>query len=324
MHISFKELTMPISVGGGYAAGRYALQLAGNHVGGLESFEGGHATSLLVQEDVGGDVPSGETTGKRQYKPLKVIPVAEWDPFVVTCGTGMSRACYQWVADYFDERYSRKSGAVVLTDQSLRVVHELHFDNALITEVSLPACDASSKDPAKMTIKFTPTSLRHVPGDNSVYRWPMHPQKVWQPANFRLSISGLEQDCHWVSRVEPIVLDARVAINQVGQTRVYEKEPAGVTIPDLAITLPQAHADKFFKWHEDSVVRGNSGGPEKTGTLQYLSPDKGQAFFTLTFKNLGIFKVTYDKMEAASEHIRRVKVEMYCEAIHFDYSSAWN
>ena len=35
--------------------------------------------------------------------------------------------------------------------------------------------------------------------------------------------------------------------------------------------------------------------------------------FTLTFKHLGIFKLTPEKVEAGSENIRRVKAEMYCE-----------
>ena len=47
--------------------------------------------------------------------------------------------------------------------------------------------------------------------------------------------------------------------------------------------------------------------------------------FTLTFKNLGIFKLTPEKVEAGSENIRRVKAEMYCEDMSFAYGggSAW-
>ena len=43
--------------------------------------------------------------------------------------------------------------------------------------------------------------------------------------------------------------------------------------------------------------------------LELLAPDLKEVLFTLTFKNLGIFKVAPEKAEAGSESIRRVKAE---------------
>jgi hypothetical protein len=43
----------------------------------------------------------------------------------------------------------------------------------------------------------------------------------------------------------------------------------------------------------------------------------------LTFQHLGIFKLTPDKVESGNEQIRRVKAEMYCENITFDYKASW-
>jgi len=62
---------------------------------------------------------------------------------------------------------------------------------------------------------------------------------------------------------------------------------------------------------------------EKTATLEYLTPDLKETLLTLTFYNLGIFKLTPDKVESGSENIRRVKVEMYCEKIMLDYKAVW-
>ena len=45
--------------------------------------------------------------------------------------------------------------------------------------------------------------------------------------------------------------------------------------------------------------------------------------FSLTFKHLGVFKLTPDKVEAGSENIRRIKAEMYCEDMAFEYRAAW-
>jgi len=71
------------------------------------------------------------------------------------------------------------------------------------------------------------------------------------------------------------------------------------------------------------VIDGNCGeDQEKGGTLEYLAPDQQTVLFTLTFSNLGIFKITPDKMEAGAEGIRRAKVEMYCENITYAYGGA--
>jgi len=89
---------------------------------------------------------------------------------------------------------------------------------------------------------------------------------------------------------------------------------------NLVITLSEAYADPFFKWHESFVVNGkNELDHEKTGRLQYLSPDLKSVLITVDFTGLGIFKLTPEKVEAGSENIRRVKAEMYCEDIKFRY-----
>jgi hypothetical protein len=87
------------------------------------------------------------------------------------------------------------------------------------------------------------------------------------------------------------------------------------------VTLSESHADEFFNWHEDFVIKGNcTQDKERGGQLQFLASDL-KPIFTLTFSNLGIFSMTPEKSEAASENIKRVKVEMYCEQIKFKAES---
>ena len=112
--------------------------------------------------------------------------------------------------------------------------------------------------------------------------------------------------------------------NAVGEMRDYEKEPASIEFPNLVITFPESHADEFYKWHEDFVIKGNNGqDKEKGGSLEYLTPNLTDTLFTLTFHNLGVFKLTPEKVEAGNEQIRRLKAEMYCEKIDFAYKAAW-
>ena len=115
----------------------------------------------------------------------------------------------------------------------------------------------------------------------------------------------------------------KVTENAIGEQRDYQKEPTSVEIPNLVITLAESHADEFYRWHEDFVIKGNNGEDrEKGGTLEYLTPNLQEVLFTLHFYHLGVFKVSPDKVEASAEPIRRLKVEMYCEDIKFDFSGA--
>ena len=84
--------------------------------------------------------------------------------------------------------------------------------------------------------------------------------------------------------------------------------------------MAESHADDWYKWHEDFVIKGNcEEDKEKTGTLQYLSPNLKDVLFTLTLRHMGIFKLEAEKVEARSENIRRVKAQLYIESIDFDY-----
>ncbi len=90
------------------------------------------------------------------------------------------------------------------------------------------------------------------------------------------------------------------------------------------MTLPEADAAAFIKWHEGFVVKGNAGREAaKNGTLAYLTPDLREALFTLTFRGLGISKVIRGRM-GGGENIPRATVEMTYQSIAFAHgSSAW-
>lgn len=88
------------------------------------------------------------------------------------------------------------------------------------------------------------------------------------------------------------------------------------------VTLPEANAEAFYNWHESFVIKGNNGpDEERSGTLEFVTPDLKEVLFTLELKNLGIFRLTPEKVEAGSENIRRVKAEMYCHEVAFGYGS---
>ena len=126
-----------------------------------------------------------------------------------------------------------------------------------------------------------------------------------------------------MNKVEALTVKQKVTDNAVGEIRDYEKVATSVEIPNLVITLSESHAEEFYKWHEDFVIAGNNDQSlERGGHLEYLSSNLKEVLFTLTFSQLGIFKISPDKVEAGGEPVRRVKVEMYCEDIKFDYAGS--
>jgi phage tail-like protein len=300
----------------GYVAGKYGIELDGIMAGWVQSVEGGHATSDVVNEKIGPD-----------HIIHKHIAGVKYEDITVNCGTGMSKGFYEWVKASFDHNYQRKGGAVITADYNFKEHSRLTWYNGLVSEIGFPALDAASKDAAKMTIKVKPefTRVATTSGGPSVSgKYAINPnvQKKWLPANFRLKIDGL--DCTRVNKIEAIVVKQKIIDNAVGELRDYEAEPAHLEIPNLVVTLAESHSKEFYDWHEDFVIKGNNGDDkEKGGTLEYLTPNLQEILFTLTFKHLGVFKLTPEKVEAGSENIRRVKAEMYCEDIAFDYKASW-
>jgi hypothetical protein len=281
------------------ASGYFALELDGITAGFVASGEGGDASAVVVRE-----APGETCLSRKHLGPLKFEDIS------IACGTGMSAAFYEWLQATCRCDAARKSGAIVAGDFNYKEIARRDFKDALITEIGMPKLDASSKDPALMTVKFAPeTTQRQKPSGETLKACGSGAaQKKWLAANFRFSVDGL--DCKKVNRVEGFTLT---------QTAAQGEHPR-LEVPDLVVTLPEADAESFFAWHEDFVINGNA--VERDGTLEYLAPNLGQTLFTIQFENLGIFSLAPEKGQSNSDSIRRVTAEMYCEAIGFGFSRA--
>jgi phage tail-like protein len=304
-----KEKPMPTSsekLQRGYAAGRVGMMLEGAMAGWLNASEGGNASADVMVEKLGPD--------RLMRKHLAGV---KYEDITVQCGLGMSQSFYDWLAATVSQKYARKNGELLATDFHGQVVSRLGFYNALISEIGLPALDASSKDAAKLTLKIRPEYTRRQSGGGAtVSQSQAAGQKSWLASNFRLAIDGL--DCTRVNRIEALTLRQHIVENAVGELRDYQQEPSYLEVPNLVVTLAAAHAEDFYDWLEDFVIKGNNTeDKEKNGSLEYLSPNLGTVLFSLTFRHLGIFKLSEEKAEAGSEAVRRVRAEMYCEEIVF-------
>jgi hypothetical protein len=155
-------------------SGKFFLNLDGAPCGFVKSVDGGGIAAEVIHE------PSGPSQFvKKNIGPLK------YEDVTLQVGLSMAKAVYDWIA----------------ADYRLEARSTREFFNALITETTIPAMDASSKEPAYLTLKLAPEYTRFkrasgkVTGADGKGR-----QKLWLPSNFRLEIAG--PDYKRVSRIE--------------------------------------------------------------------------------------------------------------------------
>jgi tail tube protein gp19 len=289
-----------------FVSGRFALELDG--VAALvQSVEGGDAHADVVEE------PPGDDCFARKH-----LANVKYEDITITCGTGMTSDFYAWLQSFFGCEPTRKDGAIVALDFKSTERSRRTFTQALLTEIGFPACDGASKDSSLMTVKWSPEVTRRVKGSGKAVSpcGGAKVQKRWLPANFRLTIDGL--DCTKVNKVDAFTVRRKLLESPVGDQRDFGREPGTVEVPNLVVTLPESQAQSFFDWHEEFVIKGNSGAEEeKDGKLEYLAPNLADVLFTIEFHNLGIFKLAPEKGEAGGDQIQRVTAEMYCEQMTF-------
>jgi len=287
------------------STGRIGLELDKVSAGFIPFAVGGNATSDVVTEKLGAD-----------HIAHKHLAGVKYEDITINAGTGMSKAFYSWVAATPAFKFFRHSGAIVAADVNMKIRTRVEFSNALITEIGMPALDAASKDAAKMTIKFAPEFTRRVKAGGSLKGSFSAVQQKWNVGNFKLQIDGV--DTAFVSKIDALVIKANITENPVGEARDYEKEATSLEIPNLKVTVAESHADDFFKWHEDFVIKGNNGSEaEKKGSLSYLAQDLKTELFRLDFSGLGIFALDPDPYTSQGDHLRHVTAQIYCESIKF-------
>jgi len=95
-------------------------------------------------------------------------------------------------------------------------------------------------------------------------------------------------------------------------------EPANLEYPNLVVTLPENRAWSAF--FEDFVVKGNNGDDkELAGRLEVLSPDLSTVLLGMDLHHVGIFGLDPEAPEPNADGVRRVKAELYCEEMTFEF-----
>jgi hypothetical protein len=233
----------------------------------------------------------------------------------------MAKPFYEWIKSSIEPspKFTRKSGAIIEYDMTRKEMGRRAFANAIITEVEFPACDAQAKDAARLTVTFAPETVRLLGAKGS--SGPAAARGApWLRSSFRLVIPGL--DTARTSKIEALEVKIETAAQAIGEVRDYKLQPTTIKVPNVTATVADTSIGPYYAWLDDFLVAGHSTqDKEKTGTLEYMTPDLKNPLVTLTLYNLGILKVAPETAAAGAqvEAIRRSRVEMYCEAIRADF-----
>ena len=264
----------------------------------LKDFEGGNIYA---------DVVSNFTAGLHFAK--KHLGAPKYEELALTVGLSFSQDLFDWVSGSWGPNPAKKDGAVLTLDHNLNIKREAEFSGALITETTVPALDAASKEVGYLTVRLQPELIRMRQGAGKLSLVAAK-QKLWRTSNFKLQIDGL--DCSHVTRIDSLTVkrEVKVASSGGGGTSLIAGK---VEFPNLRITLLQVAAQSWFDWHESFVVNGNNSDSfERNGSLSFLSIDLKKELSRIDLRHLGIVRVAPAKGESSGQ-IARVTAELYCE-----------
>jgi hypothetical protein len=251
----------------------------------------------------------GETFADKQLAGVK------YEDVTISVDLSLDPVFYTWISDTLERKNLRRDVTVLSLDPNLKVRDREDFFNALITEITFPALDGSSKEAAFLTIKFSPEYTRNQKGDGSKFNAPVAAKKkAWSTQNFRLTLDGL--DCSKATMIESFSIRQQILEDHIGAGREHGGEPTLLDVGNLGLSITESGAQDFIAWHEDFVINGNSSSDkEKSGALTYLASDLKTVLGEVSFSRIGIFRLSRGFREALADRVPRIQAELYVEQI---------
>lgn len=298
-----------------YTAGHFELNIDGHKsTAFIKSIEGGWARAQVADDGV----------GSQQYK-MKHISTVEVEPISVEFGLAGANDMLQWIKASWDRRFSRRSGEIIHANFNQQPTFSHQFRDALITETTFPALDGASKDGGYLKVKMQPewVETKKLPAGgqrtSGVYS---NKQKLWAPSAFRFNIDGID-DMKYVNKLDSFTIKQGVKKHYIGNDRFPTLEPTKIEFPNLTGTIALEYADKLIKWHNEYIQRGEQDPRgQRTGSIEFLSPDRKQTIFAINLYEIGISHVQIESSTANANAIKRLKFELFIHRMNIQGAGA--
>jgi hypothetical protein len=292
-----------------YTAGHFELVIdSAPTTAFLKSIDGGWAKHSVIDEPIG---PNNMR--------IKHASLLEIDPVQFEFGLSGANSVLKWIQESWNKNPSRRSGQITHGDFNNHAKLEHHFSDALILETTFPALDGASKDAAYIKVKFQPEGVMTKKGDGKPLRGAHgSKQKMWLCSGFRLNIDGIDE-MKYANKIESFTIKQGVKKMQIGSQRLAELIPTKIEFPNLSGTISMAYADKLVKWHDDYVLKGKADpSAQRTGSLEFLSPDKHKTLFRINLKEVGLLSTNVVASTANQDAIKRAKFDLYVGSMELD------
>jgi hypothetical protein len=299
---------MPSSVA--YTAGHFELEIDGTKTSSyLKSVDGGFMGHSAVEEPVGGEI-----------KRIKHAAVREVEPITFELGMAGAGGVLKWIQDSWNRNWQTRNGQINHANFNMEKVFEHEFSDALIMETTFPTLDGASKDTAYLKVKVQPraVAVRKVGSGQKLQPLYGAKQKQWLCSSFRMSLDSID-DAKYVNKIESFTIKQNVKKMYVGPHRDLEVVPTKIEFPTISATISLEKADGILAWYDKYIVNGNRDpDQQKTGSIEFLSPDRQKTLFRINMSSIGLQKVTLLQSTANTDQIKRVKFDMYVGDMKLD------
>jgi len=317
--VSFSILTMDLpapgrATGPTAATGQFAVEIGGEFTGVARSAKGGIIEGEVAVEEQ----QLGPTVLQKKH-----LSSIGYESFTVEIGMGMSPPFYDWITASLDRTFPTRSGQVIAVGVDYQAMNAREFRDAFVTEVSFPALDGSSKDPAYLSVTMTPQSISYKGGEPlSSKPAETGRRKKFLASNFRVKLGDLP--CERVSKVDSFTWKQSVVVDdETGEFRLPDVEPAKIEVPNLKFTISAADIAPWQDWYRDFVIEGQSSdSDELTGSIVYLAPDLSTELGRVELLNVGIVSLDIGGANENKAKAATFTAELYCEDVRFHYGAA--
>lgn len=290
---------------------RFAVLVDGSKgFGSVNSVSGGTIRGQLATGALGSGMPQ-----------RKRISAIAYDDFVVEVGLDGAKGLLDWISTSFAGGGMSRTGEMHTTDVDYQSTSVREFFSAVITEVTVPTCDAASNEVNYLTVKIKPAGLRYRLGEGGQINVPTpNPKKKWVSSNFRVELGGLSTD--HIHKIDSFTWKQNVIktdkeplqIPSVGDTSPVE-------VPNVRLTISMADIDPWMAWFQSFVIEGNSAeSNEMNGSIGFLSPDLQHTLGSVGLSHVGPVSLGMPGAEANADQVALFTVELYCQDMQFHYA----
>ncbi len=293
-----------------YTAGHFELQLDGAPTTAyLKTVDGGYVKASLIDEPIG-----------PENVRIKHTSTVDIDPFSVEFGISGANTVLKWIQSSWRKEWSRKNGQITHANFDLKTTFTHEFFDALITETTFPTLDGSSKDAAYLKVKVQPEKVitKKMSAGPQLIPHLGSKQKLWMSSGFKLSIDGLDE-MRYANKIDSFTIKQGVKKFYTGEDRFPQIEPTKIEFPHISGTIAAEYADKLHDWYQKYVVNGQADPKaQKTGSLEFLSPDRKSTIFRINLFEVGLIGLSMQSSTANSDQIKRMKFELYVGRMDID------